>query len=419
MKQLAQVSTESLRSRFLKTREYTEKICSFLNVEDYNLQGMADTSPPKWHLAHTTWFYECFLLKAFLPNYTVFHEGFHQLFNSYYETVGNPFTRAKRGLLTRPSISLVYEYRSTVTQKVMELLKNSNSSTAAEVRSIVEIGIEHEKQHQELLLMDIKYSFSLNPMNPALFPNRPSAEALAPGPINWLELASGTYTVGASCDGFHFDNESPKHACYINPVAIADRLITNGEYLDFIEAGGYEKVDLWLSEAWDWLKNTKRIKPEYWSRKHSQWFEYTLYGVIPLDEHQPVCHLSYFEADAYARWRGLRLPTEFEWEVAASLHEPNLSSHDETLPSQPLSSVKNSFYYQLWQWTQSSYQPYPGFSANPGALGEYNGKFMCNQYVLRGGSFASPSDHIRSTYRNFFPTHSTWMFSGMRLAKDL
>ena len=399
------------------TRNESLTICSPLSVEDHNIQSMPDVSPPKWHLAHTTWFFETLLLKPFVEGYQVFHESFEYLFNSYYESVGTFHPRVERGNLSQPSLESIHQYRNHVDEWLKKSLQEEELITEEYVK-ILEIGIQHEKQHQELLLMDLKYNFWKNPLLPQ-YSKAPFPKSEESSPCRWLTIEEGIYEVGAQPGEFHYDNEGKQHRVFLEPVTIADRLITNGEYLGFIEAGGYVRAELWLSDGWHHINKEKWKHPLYWSHKDGEWCEFTLHGLVPLDMNAPASHLSYFEADAYARWCEARLPTEFEWEALSRKlgGEPSPLDLDTLHPN--ISTREKSFLGNLWQWTSSSYSPYPGFKPEHGALGEYNGKFMCNQYVLRGGSIATPSKHMRHSYRNFFPAHSRWMFSGLRLAKEV
>lgn len=409
---------------FQSIRQRTLTLCEPLQIEDYIIQSMADVSPPKWHLAHTTWFFEAFILCKFLPKYKVFNTHYDYLFNSYYETHGSFHSRSERGLLARPKLSEILDYRRYIEDHIEILLLDGSAKNQNEILSILELGIHHEQQHQELLLMDIKYNFFKNPLKPAYCKESSSrCFDLESEDPQWLELKEGVYTVGSDGKNFHYDNESSRHKTYIHPVSIRSTLVSNEEYLAFIEDGGYDRVELWLSEARQHEKVKTFKHPLYWHNDGEKWSEFTLYGFKPLDLAAPVAHVSYFEADAFARWKGCRLPTEFEWEAMAQ--DKAIAGHFlDSLDFHPYPSHKEKhnsyqFYGSLWEWTSSSYAPYYGFKPNNGALGEYNGKFMCNQYVLRGGSFATEKFHIRSTYRNFYPTHCRWMFSGIRLAKEL
>jgi len=411
-----------LQQQYTAIRQLSEALCQPLQVEDYGIQSMADVSPPKWHLAHTTWFFETFLLCPYLKNYDVFHPKYSYLFNSYYEAVGSRHPRAQRGLLSRPTVAEVYQYRAYVDEAMRSLFSNfSNTALSPEITELITLGLHHEQQHQELLLTDIKHIFAINPLRPAYRSTAPKI-SLAPAilPLQLIEFSGGLHTIGHQQSGFAFDNESPAHSVYLQDFALASRLVTNGEYLEFIEAGGYEKPEYWLSEGWATVQTQGWNAPLYWEKIDGQWWEMTLMGMQPLNLAQPVCHVSLFEADAFANWCDRRLPTEAEWEIAAAGMPiaGNLLERDRLHP-QPASGAQpiEQLYGDVWEWTQSAYQPYPGFRPAAGAVGEYNGKFMCNQTVLRGGSCATPPGHIRPTYRNFFPASTRWQFSGIRLAQ--
>lgn len=410
-------------------RQTSEWICQPLMIEDYGIQSMPDVSPPKWHLAHTTWFFETFLLVPHLPGYTVFHPRFGYLFNSYYEAVGERHPRPQRGLLSRPTVEEVYQYRAHVDQGMRSLLQTLNPQLAP----LVVLGLHHEQQHQELLLTDIKHILALNPLRPAYRTDLPPATQTAVQSERWLDYPGGLYTVGrppapeatpasAEALAFHqfaFDNESPAHPVYLQDYWLAARLVTNGEYLEFIQSGGYQKPEYWLSEGWATVQTQQWQAPLYWEPIDGQWWMMTLGGLRPLNEQEPVCHVSYFEADAYARWAGKRLPTEAEWEVAAvqASLQGNFLEQGRLHPAAAIATTRpDQIFGDVWEWTQSAYHPYPGFQAAAGAVGEYNGKFMCNQMVLRGGSCVTSQTHIRPTYRNFFPASTRWQFSGIRLA---
>tara|TARA_R110002049_G_scaffold104807_4_gene251402 strand:+ start:3565 stop:4809 length:1245 start_codon:yes stop_codon:yes gene_type:complete len=406
---------------FTKVRSETEEICSPLEVEDYVVQPMSDVSPPKWHLGHTTWFFEQFILVPFLGNYTLFHPEFNYVFNSYYESVGARVLRTDRGNLSRPTTQQVYEYRAHVNLHMQQLLGRSELITE-EVQFILEMGLNHEQQHQELLVYDIKYILGNNPLFPAYKNEKKEATQTKAAPLLFKTIDEGIYSIGYDGDGFHFDNEKGVHQVYINPFEISNRLITNAEYLEFINDGGYSSFQYWLAEGWDWVKEQKVKAPEYWHLVDGEWMYYTFNGLLPINGGEPVAHISFFEADAFARWKGCRLPTEFEWEVAANklgtLDDRNFSEGaDFRLNIQEAAS--SHYFGNLWEWTGSAYRPYPNYKVPEGALGEYNGKFMINQQVLRGGSIATPINHFRTTYRNFFHPQLRWMLSGFRLAKSL
>jgi ergothioneine biosynthesis protein EgtB len=412
---LMSVGDLTITDRFFATRSLTESLASPLSAEDQTVQSMPDVSPTKWHRAHTTWFFETFLLIPSLEGYRPFHPEYGYLFNSYYEGVGARHPRNDRGLLSRPGIEEIAEYRASVDQAMATLLEGPCAAVAA----LVELGIQHEQQHQELLLMDIKHVLSLNPLLPPYDAVRMPAPGAARAPT-WTELPAGTYEVGYAGRGFCFDNELPRHRTYLEAFAIADQAVTCGEWLAFIDDGGYHRPELWLSDGWATVQAEGWDSPFYWSQD-GDWQEFTLGGPTPVNEAQPVCHLSYYEADAFARWAGMRLPTEAEWEVAASGRSVRGHFLDQTkLHPTPVtgSTVEPTPFGDVWQWTSSAYSPYPGFEPAPGAVGEYNGKFMVNQYVLRGGSCVTPPDHIRASYRNFFPPSARWAFTGLRLARN-
>lgn len=392
--------------QYKKVRRRSLQLAEPLSEEDCCAQSMPDASPIKWHLAHTTWFFETFLLERLEPDFQPFHPMFRVLFNSYYNGVGEKHPRPQRGLLTRPSLREVHAYRRNVDARIELLLRRALPNEQAE---LLVLGLQHEQQHQELMLTDLKHLLSMNPLHPA-YADTVLEESKAAPAMNWLEFDAALVEIGHAGQGFCFDNELPRHRQFVEPFALAARLVTNGEYLAFIEAGGYQNPALWLSEGWDWVRSQGITQPLYWHRPQQQegWREFTLHGLQALDLQRLVAHLSLYEADAYAHWRGARLPTEAEWEHAAAVAD---SSTDGKQLAQ--------LFGACWQWTSSSYAPYPGFTIADGALGEYNGKFMLNQYVLRGSSSATPDGHARTTYRNFFPASARWQFTGIRLAKSL
>ncbi|MDO8550222.1 MAG: ergothioneine biosynthesis protein EgtB [Ignavibacteria bacterium] len=411
-----------LINRFIEVRKLSLKLVSSLEVEDFVIQSMQDVSPTKWHLAHTTWFFEAFILHKAVPNYESIHPLYSYLFNSYYVQMGERWTRNQRGWLSRPTVKEIYQYRNHVDNSMIEFLINCSEDELKKYVSVVEIGLNHEQQHQELILTDIKHVLSINPLHPVYY-KKIEEYKTGINQINWVEFAGGITEIGNEGKEFCYDNETPKHKTYIQPFAIADRLITNGEYLEFIESGGYEETTLWLSDGWALVEAEKWKALLYWEKKDGEWFYFTLNGFRRINPDEPVCHVSYYEAEAFAEWKGARLPTEAEWELAADnlKYEGNFVD-DENFHPVPLSSSDNKLkqmYGDVWEWTGSAYLPYPGFKPLPGALGEYNGKFMSGQMVLKGGSCATSKSHIRKTYRNFFPPQSRWQFMGIRLAKNI
>lgn len=409
------VARPALAARYRVTRARTEKLCAPLEPDDYQLQSMPDCSPPKWHLAHTAWFFETFILAPRAPGYRPFHPQFCYLFNSYYEAVGDRWPRPSRGLLSRPTIAEVYAYRRAIDEGMLALLESAPHRPIAELVPVVELGLNHEEQHQELLLTDLKHAFGLNPLRPQYAPPGEGSRADAT-PTDWEFHSAGVRWVGHGGAGFAFDNEGPRHRVFVPAFTFASRPVNNGEYLRFVEDGGYDRPELWLSDGWAARQSAGWSAPHYWQRDGSGFALFTLRGMRTLDAAEPVCHLSYYEADAYARWAGARLPTEFEWEAAAGPREVRGNFLDSG-GFHPVNSG-NSYYGDVWVWTASPYVSYPGYRPAAGALGEYNGKFMCNQMVLRGGSCVTPVGHVRQTYRNFFPPDARWQFSGLRLAKD-
>lgn len=403
-----------------RARERTESLCTPLAIEDYCIQASSEVSPPKWHLAHTTWFFETFVLIPFAPAYQRFHEAYAHLFNSYYETAGTFFPRSQRGLLSRPTVAEICRYRGHVDDALQALLKDLPHRSAAEILARVELGIEHEIQHQELLLMDVKYNFSVNPLQPAYHPPRTEPAAILPHAMAWHEFRGGIVEIGHDGRGFAYDNEHPRHRTLLRDFRLASRLVSNEEYLAFVADAGYQRAELWLSDGWRTVNAQHWQAPLYWSREGQDWQQFTLSGIQPVSAHEPVAHLSYYEADAYARWAAKRLPSEAEWEyAAASLPiEGNFLESGWLQPRPAHKPGLTQLYGDLWEWTQSAYSPYPGFRPLPGTLGEYNGKFMCDQMVLRGGCCVTPRDHVRASYRNFFRAADRWMFAGLRLAED-
>jgi ergothioneine biosynthesis protein EgtB len=435
------------RARFAECRARSEALAAPLLPEDQVVQSMPDVSPTKWHLAHVTWFWETFLLQPHLAGYRVFDPAYNHLFNSYYEAVGPRHPRPARGLLSRPGVAEIARYRAHVTAAMERLIAGADAATFRVIAPLVELGLAHEEQHQELILMDIKHVFAQNPLAPAYRSAAPQPASATP-PLEWRGFASGLVEIGHDGDGFAFDNEGPRHKVWLEPFRLATRLVTNGEYLAFIADGGYHRPEFWLSDGWAAVQAQGWEAPLYWRRDGERWFEFTLAGLVPLDPFAPVVHVSYYEADAYARWTGRRLPSEAEWESAAAdlplaghfldrgaLH-PSAATADRLTPTLTLpprgggdgrgaealtTEADNSLlqmYGDCWEWTQSAYAPYPGFRAAAGAIGEYNGKFMSGQMVLKGGGCVTPAGHLRASYRNFFPPAARWCFGGIRLAEE-
>ena len=416
----------SLAERYRQVRQWTEQLCSPLETEDYVIQSMPDASPARWHLAHTTWFFETFVLKAFVPDYEPYHPRYEFLFNSYYNGVGAQYPRPERGLLSRPTVREVYQYRSHVDHALLDYIETATLQQLAGVEETLVLGFNHEQQHQELLLTDLKHMLSHNPLEPVYAQARTSApQAPSSGGVpalQWVDIPGGLHTIGHEGSGFCFDHEGPRHQTLLQNARIASRLVTNGEYLEFMRDGAYERFDLWLSEGWRTVREQGWCAPLYWVERDGEWWQFTLGGMRPVNPAEPVCHVSHYEADAFARWSGARLPTEAEWEVAAA-SSPTDGNFAESRAFHPSTVGATSVgmtqaFGDVWEWTQSAYLPYPGYRAGPGAIGEYNGKFMSGQMVLRGGSCATPASHIRATYRNFFPPASRWQFTGLRLAQD-
>lgn len=417
-----------LAHRYQRVRRFTEDLCRSLLPEDYVLQSMPDASPTKWHLAHTSWFFETFLLAP--AGEAPFDPTYGYLFNSYYNAVGDRHARPQRGLLSRPTVSEVYRYRAHVDARIQARLASMRPARFLEVAPILELGLNHEQQHQELLLTDILHAFAQNPLRPSYRgeSTAPPLGFVAAGDQGWVEYEGGLQEIGWAGEGFAFDNEGPRHRVYQEPFSLADRLVTAGEYLEFVRDGGYERADLWLSDGWNMVNELGWKAPLYWETRDGAYFQMTLDGLVPLDPEAPVCHVSFYEADAFAHYKGARLCTEAEWEVAASVL-PVEGNFVESEALRPLSArsgrglgpggarAPRQMFGDVWEWTASSYSPYPGYTKPAGALGEYNGKFMCNQLVLRGGSCATAHDHARATYRNFFPASARWQFSGVRLAR--
>ncbi len=409
--------------RYARVRATSERLCEPLAIEDFVPQPVVETSPPRWHLAHVTWFFETFLLRPYLADYRVFHDRYAFLFNSYYEQTGTGFwPRPQRGLLSRPTVAEVFDYRRHVDAGMAALIEQCPESLWPEVSQRLEIGLNHEQQHQELLVTDIKFNFGFNPLRPAYRTDLPTPPFAKSRPAAFVTFDAGIVEIGATEEGFGWDNERPSHRCFLEPFALATRLVNNADYLAFIDDGGYSNPALWLSEGWAVVQAEAWRAPLYWEQVEDEWRVMTLGGLRRFNPAEPVCHLSYYEADAFAAWAGKRLPTEVEWEHAARevpvagnfLEQGWLHPH----PPDDGPSIKQLF-GDVWEWTGSAYLPYPGYRAAAGALGEYNGKFMCSQMVLRGGSCATAGDHIRASYRNFFYPRERWQLTGLRLAETI
>ena len=406
--------------RYLSLRSASRALAQPLSAEDCAIQSMPDASPVKWHLAHTTWFFETFVLAPRARGYRAFDPAYRVLFNSYYNAVGEKHPRPERGMLSRPGLGQVMAYRDHVDGAMLELLGRERD---AELDALVELGLQHEQQHQELILTDVKHLLSRNPLKPAYLKQWPLTPIRAREP-RWIGFEGGLHEVGHAGAGFCFDNETPRHRVWLEAFEIASHPVTHGDFIDFIAAGGYRRPELWLSAGWDLVRARGWTAPQYWEQRDGVWYAFTLHGEVPVDRNTPICHVSFFEAEAFARWADARLPTEAEWEVAARAapREGNFvesgALHPLALREAPAEGRLAQAFGDVWEWTRSDYAPYPGFRPVEGAVGEYNGKFMSGQYVLRGGSCVTPASHIRATYRNFFPPDARWQFSGLRLARD-
>ncbi len=412
----------TLADRYRAVRSFSHRLCEPLSPEDYVVQSMPDASPTKWHLAHTTWFFETLVLQEALPGYKAFSEEFRYLFNSYYNSLGKQFPRAQRGMLSRPTVAEVHAYRAHVDDAMNTVFDRGRLDDDAALAAVLEIGLHHEQQHQELLLTDLKHMLAQNPTYPVYRETNLTERQLCV-PLHWQRWEEGLYSIGAEGDSFTYDNEGPRHRHFQPAFDMSNRLIIAGEYIAFMRDGGYKRPELWLSEGWARVQQDGWSHPLYWVDVDGQWKQFTLGGLRAVNPIEPVCHVSYFEADAFARWFGGRLPTESEWEIVAST-APVTGNFVESERFHPAAAEgvngdMRQLFGDVWEWTQSAYSPYPGYQPVPGPLGEYNGKFMCGQFVLRGGSCATSLSHIRPTYRNFFPPHARWQFSGIRLARDV
>lgn len=415
---------QTLVAKYQSVRALTFKLCAPLKAEDHVVQPVVDVSPPKWHMGHTTWFFEEFVLQSFSPHYERFHPRYAYIFNSYYEGAGERVNRSHRGNLSRPAVEEVRAYRKYVDQQMLSLL-SGELPLSERALQIIELGLQHEQQHQELLLYDIKYILGNNPLYPEyavdLRNALPTQERIRP--LQYLDIDAGIYEIGHQGQDFHFDNEEGAHKVYLEPFRVMNRLVTNEEYIEFIEAGAYKQFQYWFQEAWHWVNQQQLEAPFYWYKVDGEWYHYTFDGLQPVDPKLPAVHISNYEADAYAKWKGQRLLTEFEWEAACKLLSPEIPENANFVGQGywhpvPAQGDNLQFYGDAWEWTQSAYLPYPYFKAEAGPLGEYNGKFMINQMVLRGGSCATARDHIRVSYRNFFHPQLRWLFAGIRLAES-
>jgi len=411
---------------YKRVREKSVELCQPLVTEDYVIQSIEDVSPPKWHLGHITWFFEQVILEKFVKDYEPFNRDYYFVFNSYYESFGQRVVRSQRGTVSRPTVEEVYDYRRHIDTEMQKLFESVDEKDVSELWTLVELGLNHEQQHQELLITDFKHNFAANPLKPVYNKFKPLITENQILKAEFFDMEGGLHEIGAGKDKFCYDNEQPRHKVYVNDFKLMNRLITCGEFLDFVNDGGYKKAQLWLSDGWDIINTQHWQHPFYWVQMDGEWHIWTLSGLRPLNPHEPVCHLSYYEADAYANWAGGRLPTEAEWEMAAQKFVKDESAGNfmdskifHPIPAKPDKESKLlQMMGDVWEWTGSAYLPYPGYSRYAGPLGEYNGKFMINQMVLRGGSCATPRGHIRMTYRNFFQCDKRWQFTGMRLAKD-
>ena len=413
-----------LAARFRDVREFSAHLCETLEPEDYVVQSMPDVSPTKWHLAHTSWFFETFVLKVWMPRYRTAIPQYAYLFNSYYNAAGDMHRRDLRGLISRPTVEETYRYRESIDEAVLELIETAGEELLEEMEPVLILGLHHEQQHQELLVTDIKNVFAQNPLYPVYRERDSTPERRSISPAQFVNFEESMAEIGHDGGGFSYDNEGPRHRAFVPAFSLASRPVTNGEYLAFIESGAYARPEFWLSLGWNTVNDQRWTAPLYWIKQDGAWWNFTLSGLRLIDESEPVTHVSYFEADAYANWEGSRLPTEFEWEKAAAdlLIEGNFVGTGRFHPAPVKAETGRELsqvFGDVWEWTRSAYLPYPGYRAVAGALGEYNGKFMCNQMVLRGGSCATSRDHIRPTYRNFFQPEKRWQFTGIRLARDL
>jgi len=421
------VKTVALLAQFIATRGQTEKLCAPLQKEDTVVQPMGDVSPPKWHLAHSTWFFEQFILTRFQKDFKPFHPRYNYLFNSYYESIGERVLRANRGFLTRPTLDEILDYRHHVNKEISAIYDTVGKHDRADFERLIELGIQHEQQHQELLVTDIKYILGNNPIFPPYLQQRENNHVKNPAPkARYLEIEAGMHHIGYHGNGFSWDNELPQHSVFLQDYSISSLPVTNADYIEFMLDGGYEDFRHWLQEGWELVKANHWQAPLHFHKIEGDWYHYTMHGLEKVNPNAPVTHVSFYEADAYATWAGKRLPTEFEWEAATRKYNPDKAhgnfledGHLQPQPANYSDEKCSQLLGDVWEWTYSSYHPYPGYKREEGALGEYNGKFMLNQMVLRGGSCATPRSHIRITYRNFFHPDKKWQFSGIRLAEKI
>lgn len=416
---------KQLAEYFKRVRDKSVELCQPLVTEDYVIQTIDDVSPPKWHLGHITWFFEQVILEKFVKGYQPFNRDYYFCFNSYYESFGERVIRSQRGTVSRPTVEEVYDYRRHVDKQMQNLIETIEEKVLPDLSELVELGLNHEQQHQELLVTDVKHNFACNPMRPVYNKFKPLDSGNESINAEFISIKGGVHEIGAANSGFSYDNERPRHKTYFDDFKLMNRLVTCGEFMEFVNDGGYKKAQLWLSDGWETINTNHWQHPFYWIKLDEQWHIWTLSGLRPINPNEPVCHLSYYEADAYANWAGCRLPTEAEWEVAAQKHvkDETAGNFMDSKTFHPVPAKRDDteliqMMGDVWEWTGSAYLPYPGYPRYPGPLGEYNGKFMINQMVLRGGSCATPKDHVRMTYRNFFQCDKRWQFSGMRLAKD-
>ena len=423
----AEPYAKTILERIARVRGDSEKLAHRLSPEDCMLQSMEEASPVKWNLAHTTWFFETFILAPHADGYRPFHREFSYLFNSYYNRIGDMHPRPKRGVLSRPPLDTVLSYRAHVNEALTRLVERADAALLEKIAPLLVLGCAHEEQHQELLLTDLQHAMYENPLMPVVYEDARKGQGGYAPAMAWRRMEGGVCDIGWNGDGFAFDNESPRHKTYLHPFELANRPVTNAEFIAFIEDGGYETPDHWLSDGWECVQEEAWSAPLYWRNDGGSWRQYSLFGERQIDPHAPLCHVSFFEAAAYASWAGGRLPTEFEWEAAASLFPLEGRFLENGAPGAPVSApIPDAnddrllqLYGDVWEWTASAYLPYPGYKSAPGAVGEYNGKFMSGQMVLKGGSCATPAGHIRASYRNFFPPSARWQFSGFRLARDI